>query len=445
MLKVTYLTETEDVYDITVEDNHNFFADGICVHNCVEIGMRPVTVTGESGFQFCNLTEINGGRCINKDIFIKACKAASILGTLQAGYTNFRYVSSATKQITEHEALIGVSVTGWMNNPDLLFDKQIMVDGATLVKSINKQVAKLIGIRQAARTTCAKPSGNASVLLGTASGIHGEHAPKYFRHVQINAEDEVAKIIMQENPKMVETSVWSAGGTDVVVAFPVITKEGSMYKSDLLGVKQLEYVKLAQQYWVEAGTNIELCVDPALRHNISNTITVDNWDEVEQYLYDNRAYFAGVSLLSAAGDRAYVQAPFAEVFDAKQILDMYGEGSLFASGLVVDALHAFNENLWIACDTSMGYGIKLDDDNSSDVLKRDWVRRAKKFAASYFDGDLQQMTFCLKDCYNLHKWNNIVKTIRPIEFANDLSKKQFTEVNTLAGAACAGGICEITF
>jgi ribonucleoside-triphosphate reductase len=412
---------------------------------CVEIGMLPTTEFGVSGFQFCNLTEINGGQCTSKEMLIRASKAGAILGTLQAGYTNFKYVSAATKEITEREALIGVSITGWMNNPDVLFDKTNMVDAATLVKNINKQVAALIGINQAARTTCVKPSGNASVVLGTASGIHGEHAPKYFRHVQMNAEDEVAQIIGKINPKMVETSVWSSNGTDVVVAFPVVTKSGSKYKSDLMGVAQLEYVKLAQQYWVEAGTNVDLCRHPKLRHNVSNTISVDNWDEVEQYIFDNRAFFAGISLLSAAGDRAYVQAPFAEVIDADQIMAAYGEGSLFASGLVVDALHAFNENLWIACDTAMGYGMKLDDENSSDILKRDWVRRAQKFANNYFDGDMQKMTFCLKDCYNLHKWNNIIRSIQPIEFAQDLSQKSFVDVDSLAGAACAGGVCEVVF
>lgn len=412
---------------------------------CVEIGMLPVTESGTSGFQFCNLTEINGGQCTTKEMLIRACKAGAILGTLQAGYTNFKYVSAATREITAREALIGVSITGWMNNPDILFDKQNMVDGATLVKTINKQVATLIGINQAARTTCVKPSGNASVVLGTASGIHGEHAPKYFRHVQMNADDEVAQIISKINPKMVETSVWSANGTDVVVAFPVITKVGSNYKQDLMGVAQLEFVKLAQQFWVEAGTNVELCRHPKLRHNVSNTISVDNWDEVEQYIFDNRAHFAGISLLSSFGDRAYVQAPFAEVIDAKAILELYGEGSLFASGLIVEALHAFNENLWIACDTVMGYGLKLDEENSSDILKRDWVRRANKFAKNYFKGDLQQMTFCLKDCYNLHKWNNIVHTIKSIDFASDLSQKSFVEVDSLAGAACSGGVCELTF
>jgi len=412
---------------------------------CVEIGMLPTTVDGVSGFQFCNLTEINGGQCEDKDVFIRACKAGAILGTLQAGYTNFKYVSDATREITEREALIGVSITGWMNNPDVLFDQSNMVDGATVVKNINKQVAALIGINQAARTTCVKPSGNASVVLGTASGIHGEHAPKYFRHVQMNADDEVAQIISKVNPMMVEKSVWSSNGTDVVVAFPVITNSGSKYKKDLMGVAQLEFVKLAQNFWVEAGTNVELCRHPKLRHNVSNTISVDNWDEVEQYIFDNRANFAGISLLSAAGDRAYVQAPFAEVVDANQIMELYGEGSLFASGLVVDALHAFNENLWIACDTAMGYGMKLDDENSSDILKRDWVRRAQKFAKNYFNNDMQKMTFCLKDCYNLHKWNNIVRSIQPIEFANDLSQKVYIEADSMASAGCTGNQCEVTF
>ena len=91
-----------------------------------------------------------------------------------------------------------------------------------------------------------------------------------------------------------------------------------------LVLKQLEYVKLAQQYWVEYGTNVALCVDKNLRHNVSNTITVDDWDEVEQYLFDNRKYFAGVSLLSSMGDKAYPQAPFTEVLTADEILTKYG-------------------------------------------------------------------------------------------------------------------------
>jgi ribonucleoside-diphosphate reductase alpha chain len=416
-----------------------------CFNPCVEIGMLPVAENGESGFQFCNLTEINGGKCVDKESFFRACKAGAILGTLQAGYSNFKYLSDATRRITEKEALLGVSITGWMNNPDVLFDPQNMIDGATVVKDINSVVAILLGINQAARTTAVKPSGNASVVLGTASGIHGEHSPKYLRNVQMNVGDEVTRIITKTNPKMVEPSVWSSNGTDVVVSFPVESKEGSIYKSDLMGVKQLDYVKTAQQYWIEHGTNYELCVDPDLRHNVSNTITVDDWDEVEEYIYNNRKWFAGISLLSSMGDRAYAQAPFTEVFTAQQIVNMYGEASMFASGLIVEGLHAFNNNLWMACDTVMGFGLTLDPEDSSDLLKRDWVRRATKYAKNFFDGDVMRMTFCLKDCHNLHKWTSINTKFKEVDFSTELEQQKYTEVDTMGSAACAGGVCSIEF
>ncbi|KVP39772.1 hypothetical protein WJ87_06205 [Burkholderia ubonensis] len=412
---------------------------------CVEIGMRPICVeTGETGFQFCNLTEINGGQCVDEETFYRACEAGAILGTLQSGYTNFKYLSDATRRITEREALIGVSITGWMNNPTVLFDERILKKGAEIVKETNKKVAKLLGIRAAARTTCAKPSGNASVLLGTGSGIHGEHSPLYFRNVQMNVDDEVAKLIQAVNPKMVEKSVWSSNGTDIVVSFPVVSKEGSIYKADLMGVKQLEYVKKAQMFWVENGTNVELCVHPKLRHNISNTISVDDWDEVEQYIFDNREWFAGISLLSAFGDKAYAQAPFTEVHTAEEILQKYGDASMFASGLIVDGLHAFNNNLWMACDTAMGSGMKLTDE-AGDLLKRDWVRRFAKFAENYFNGDELKTSFCLKDCYNLHKWASILKTMKEIDFSQALAQRDYVDADTLASQGCAGGVCELTF
>ncbi len=427
---------------------------------CVEIGKLPVTIDGISGFQGCNLTEINGALCNSREDFMRASKAASIMGTLQAGYTNFKYLSQASKEIFEREALIGVSVTGWMNNPDVLFDDQNMKDGAECVKEWNKKTAKLIGINAAARTTCVKPSGNASVLLGTASGIHGEHSKLYFRNVQMNEQDDVLHTIMKDNNKMVEDSVWSSTGTDKVVSFPIVSPEGSIYKDDLLGVKQLEYVKKAQQAWVEYGTDVDLCTDPRLRHNVSNTITVDDWDEVEEYIFQNREWFAGISLLSAFGDKAYPQAPFTEVRTPEQNLERYGAASMFASGLIVDGLKAFNGNLWSACDTVCGWGEKLDPESSDDLLKRDWVRRAEKFARNYFgadpsfeDDDVQgaadyinaivEMTNCLKDCHNLHKWETIQREIELVDFADALDEKVFVEMDSMGAQACAGGACDI--
>lgn len=431
-----------DVYCLTQDETNTVVANGVVVGQCVEIGMLPASEDGTSGFQFCNLTEINGGACSNEVAFYEACEAAAILGTLQAGYTNFKYVSSATREITERESLIGVSITGWMNNPELLFNEKVLAKGAEIVKSTNARVARMLGIRQAARTTCAKPSGNASVLLGTASGIHGEHAPLYFRNVQMNTMDDVAALITKENPKMVESSVWSANGTDVVVSFPIVSKEGSIFKEDLLGVKQLEYVKIAQQNWVENGTNVELCRHSALRHNISNTISVDNWEDVEEYIYENRQWFAGISLLPDQGDKAYAQAPFTEVFTAEQLLDKYGTAVMFASGLIVDGLSAYGNNLWLACDTIMGRGLVLSED-SSDLLKRDWLRRAEKFADNYFEGNILKLTHCLKDVFNLHKWTTITNNLKDIDFSSALSSPKFVDVDTLASQGCAGGACEI--
>lgn len=407
---------------------------------CVEIGMYP-QFDNISGFQCCNLVEINGGMCFRKEDLLIAAKAASIMGTLQAGYTDVGYLSETSKKIIEREALLGVSITGWMNNPGVLFDVNNMREGAEEVKKWNRVVAGMIGINVSARTTTVKPSGNASVLLGTASGIHGEHSPMYIRNVQMNEQDEVLHLIKKINPKMVEKSVYS--NTDYVVSFPILSPETSIYKSELMGVKQLQFVQLAQQNWVEYGTNKELCVIPNIRHNVSNTITVDNWEEVTTYIYDNRHSFAGISLLSGNGDKAYAQAPFTEIHTVEQLVALYGDAVLFASGLIVDGLHAFNNDLWKACNTVCGFGEKLDDECSSDLLKRDWVRRAEKFAKNYFDNDLTKMTNCLKDCHNRHKWVSIEKEIQFIDFSEQLSKKVFVDMDTMGAVACSGTSCEI--
>lgn len=355
---------------------------------CVEISLYGYSITGESGFGVCNLTEINGLYSTNKEIFIKQCKMASIMGTLQAGYTDFKFLSKATKDIVEHEALLGVSITGWMNNPDTLFDPIVLEAGANEALYWNEHVAGIIGINKAARLLTVKPSGNSSTLLGTASGIHGEHSKLYLRHTQFNKETEIAKLFMEHYPKMVENSVW--GANDIVVAFPVIPKEGSIYKSDLLGVKQLEYVVKAQKYWVALGTRKERCLKPFLVHNVSNTITVDDWGQVSDFIYDNRDSLGGVSLLASLGDKAYPQAPFTEVLTLDEITSKYGVSAMFASGLIEAGLTAFNGDLWNAIATASGYGEKLTN-SSIDLLKRDFVRRFNKFAHRLMPSDIVEI------------------------------------------------------
>ena len=410
---------------------------------CVEIGMFP-QIKGKSGWQGCNLTEINGGKCTSKEEFFKACRAASILGTLQAGYTDFKFLGDTSKKIFDREALIGASITGWMNNPDVLFDAEVLEEGARIVKEVNREVAEAIGINPAARTTCVKPSGNASVLLQTGSGIHAEHSEMYIRNVQMTKDSEVTAAIKASNPFMVEDSVWSATGSDVVVSFPILPKKGSIFKDELLGVDHLEKVKLAQKHWVEAGTNVELCADEGVRHNVSNTIIVDDWDQVEKYVFENRNSFAGISFLPMTGDKDYNQAPNTAVISAKDMVKKYDTAAIFASGLVVDGLDAF-DNLWNACSTAQGMGEDLSLETSDNAIKKDWVRRFNSFAENYLDGDLKQAEYCLKDSYLLHKWNKINKNFKPITWENDLTEKKYTEVDTLGAAACAGGGCDIDF
>lgn len=410
---------------------------------CVEIGKYPVFIdeNGEkhSGWQGCNLTEINGAKANTVEEFLRACRGAAILGTLQAGYTNFKFIGEISKKIFDREALLGVSITGWMNNPQILLQPEVLQKGATLVRDVNRHVAKIIGINPAARTTCVKPAGNASVLLKTASGVHGEQAPLYIRNMQMNKDSEVAQLIKSVNPYMVEESVWSQNKTDYVISFPVIAPSTSIWKKDLYGVNLLEKVKLIQQNWVEYGTDESLCVDPTVRHNVSNTIDVlpTQWDEVEEYLYENRHSFAGVSLLASSGDKDFAQAPFTAIETEEEITRKYGRGAMFASGLIVDGVKIF-DNLWSAIMIA-NFGDNEGNQEKADI-RADWIRRFDKYAKTYFNGDRKRAEYCLKAVYLLHKWAKIQENYKEIEFAVQLESKKFTDIDTTAAAACAGPI-----
>lgn len=240
---------------------------------------------------------------------------------------------------------------------------------------------------------------------------------------------------------MVENSLWSNNNSDWVISFPIEPKEGSIFKKDLYGVKQLEYVKLTQQNWVEFGTNEDLCVNKHTRHNVSNTIVVDDWDEVENYIYENRQWFAGISLLPMTGDKDYAQAPFTEIIELDDIVKKYGKASLFASGLIVDGLHAFG-HLWTACNTVI-FNSQIEEEDYNHLLKKDWIRRAKQFADRYFNSDLTKMTNCLKDVSLYHKWIEINRELKPIDFQNIEIKPSYTDVDKLGAIACSGDQCTI--
>jgi ribonucleoside-triphosphate reductase len=425
-----------------------YFVDDLdqVTNPCVEIGFYAMLMRlMKSGWQGCNLTSANGGKLNTKEKFLQACIGMAFLGTLQASYTDFNYVSPITKEIFDKEALLGCSITGWMNNPEVLLNEENMKEGSQLILSINEEVAKMIGINPCARATCVKPEGNTSVLLETESGVHGAHSKRSFRTMQINKEAEIGKYLAENTPFMIEESVWSASNSDYVVYIPVTAKKGSIMKDELIGIKQLEVVRSIQQNWVEYGTRVESCTKPFLRHNVSNTVEVgdSNWDDVKNYVYEHRGSFSGVSFLGKFGDKDYKQAPFTSVLTPEEILEKYGEASMFASGLVVDALHDFDNDLWTACNYALNRQTKLEGTKREVLLMKDWLRRAKQFSKRYFKNNMLNMTYCLKDVYLYHKWMEINREYVPIDFSKINLKPNYVDVDTMGSASCVGGACEM--
>ena len=415
-----------------------------CTNPCAEIGFIPINpTTGNTCWSFCNLNEINGGNCDTEEKFYEACKNAAILGTLQASYTDMPFLGPDTKELIEGEALIGVSITGIMDNPHILLNPDILQAGAQIVNATNEKIAKIIGINPAARTTTVKPSGNASVLLQTSSGIHNAHSRKYFRVVQMNKNTEIAKVLADINPIMLENSVWNSNNTDYAVYIPIREDDSVITKDQMTSMDFMKAVNTVYENWVLPGTNRDRGYSESITHNVSNTITVDNWDETFNYIYENQHSFCGLSFMAETGDKTYKQAPFTKVMEFDELINNFGTGVLFSSGLIVDALHHFDGDLWTACDAVRDRSIKFTGDRYKVILKKDIVRRIKKFAKNYFDNDVDKTIDCLKNMHIFHKYETINRELIPINFKELSITPQYTDVSTLAGVACSAGACEI--
>lgn len=410
---------------------------------CREITFRPVLEDGRTAIQACNLTEINASSCTTQENFYKACEAASILGTFQAGYTSFPYLGKDTEDLIARESLIGVSITGWMNNPSL-FNASLLKKGAEIVKSTNKKLANKLGINPAARTTTVKPSGNASVILGTASGIHPEHSRKYFRIMQLNKESDTAKWLEKNMPFLLEESYWSNTNSDYVVYVPIENPKQGFYKDQMRGIDHLKAIQFVQENWVNAGTNEEACLKPWLRNSVSCTVIIDNQEAITKYLFKNQDNFKAVSFISDFGDKDFNQAPFTSISSLETVIETYGKGALFISGLIVDGLHYFNNDLWSACDLIKDKKLPITGTRDQVLLKKYWLSRAKKFAKNFFNNDIQKLIYCLKDVHLLHKWEVINREMYSVNFGKILNKPAFKDISDYASVACSGGSCEIT-
>lgn len=411
----------------------------LIVNPCVEIGMWPVDeTTGKTGWQACNLSTINCAKVTTKKEFYKACESASIIGTLQAGFASFPYLGEVSERIISREALLGVSMTGVMEQHEICLDPEVQKKGAEIVKETNAKLAKCIGINKAARTTCVKPEGTSSCILGTSSGIHPHHAKRYIRRVQANKMEPIYQYFKTVNPRACEESVWSNNDSDDVVSFCVEVPDGAKIKNQVGAVDLLEYVKSTQRNWVITGTNPKQCTQPWLTHNVSNTINVkpDEWDDVTDFIYKNRKYFCGVSLLPIAGDKDYAQAPFTTVYLPSEQIQHYGDAAMFVSGLIEVGLSLYEDNLWAACDSLLGVGQKVKG-----TEKKAYKDRCQKFADKYMDGDLKRLTYCMKDVYNWHEWLDINREYKEVDYTNVIEEQN--NVNPVQEVACAGGKCDI--
>jgi len=260
---------------------------------CCEIALRP--------FQFCNLCEVNVSDVVDQADLNARVKAASFIGTLQASYTSFHYLRPIWQRTTEKEALIGVGMTGIGSGAAQKLD---LKEAAKIVKEENERVAKLLGINAAARCTTIKPSGTSSLTLGTSSGIHAWHNDYYIRRIRVGKNEAIYTYLSINHPELVEDEYFRPHDT-AVISVPQKAPEGSILRYES-ALDLLNRVKFFYQNWIKPGHR-----SGQNTHNISATVSIkdDQWEEVGKWMWENRKFYNGLSVLPYA-DHTYKQAPF---------------------------------------------------------------------------------------------------------------------------------------
>ncbi len=285
----------QPVYDCTVEEVHRFGANSVMVHNCFEISFES--------HNFCNLTEINLGTVKDQEDLNQRAFSAAILGTLQASYTDFGYISSKWKENAEKSALLGVGITGIASRDLSTLDFK---EASRKVREANTHMANLLGINTADRTNTIKPSGTCSLFLGTSSGIHAWHAPYYIRRVRVNKQEPLYQYLVDNVPDLIEDDVYKP--TDGVFKTIVKAPDDAVCRKDETATEFLERVMYMQREWIYPGH-----YEGDNHNNVSCTVNVRNteWDDVKNWLWENRMGYTGVSLLPYS-DTTYQQAPLEE-------------------------------------------------------------------------------------------------------------------------------------
>jgi len=260
---------------------------------CCEIALRP--------YQFCNLSEINVSNVETQEEYEARAKVASFIATLQAGYTDFHYLRDIWKRTTEKDALIGVSMTGIASGRVLDLD---MKAAANVVKEENKRVAKLIGVKQAARTTCVKPAGTTSLTLGTSSGVHAWHNEHYIRRLRVGKNESIYLYLYMNHPELVEDEYFRPHDT-AIIGVPQKAPEGAITRQES-ALQLLKRLREVTSQWVKFGHR-----SGQNTHNVSATVSIrdSEWTDVGEWMWENRVFYNGLSVLPVDGG-TYKQAPF---------------------------------------------------------------------------------------------------------------------------------------
>jgi len=278
------------------------------INPCAEIALRPN--------QFCNLVEINASDVEDQDDLNHRAHCAAVIGTLQASYTDFHYLRSVWKNTTEKEALLGIGMTGIASGKVQKLD---LKRAASVANLANQLIAEQIGINEAYRITCVKPSGTSSLVLGTSSGIHAWHDQHYIRRIRVGKNEAMYTYLSVRHPELLEDDVFKPD-TQAVISVPQMAPEGSVLRSEENAIEFLERVKDIHERWVKPGH-----VKGNNTHNVSATVTIkqDEWSTVGEWLWDNQDSYAGLSFLPEDLG-TYVQTPF-ETITKEQYNEMAGK------------------------------------------------------------------------------------------------------------------------
>lgn len=262
---------------------------------CVEATLRP--------FSFCNLTTTNGDDVETQEQLNERVKGATLIGTLQASYTDFHYLRDIWKETTEEDALIGVSITGIGSGKIL---KLNLEEAAQVVVAENKRVAEIIGINPAARTTLLKPEGTASIVVGSSSGVHAWHSDYYIRRMRVGKTEALYPYLKEKFPTLVEDCHFKPH-LESVMSFPQKAPDGSILRTESF-MDLLERVKRFNQEWIAPGHQRGV-----QKHNVSCTISLreNEWEDCGEWMWENRDAYNGISVLPYDGG-TYVQAPFTD-------------------------------------------------------------------------------------------------------------------------------------